>query len=192
MYRVLYDSSARPQTVVFLGGTKEAPGGTHEAAGGPGGTRRHPGGTRRHPGGTRRHPGGTEEAPRRHQETPRRHPGGGTRRHPGGQEAPRRPEATWRLGGSFCIVKMGSKSNERPFRVDETSASVTVVRYLHDFSVNANSRGGVVPTTGPRNGQDPSMPHSPNSACTGGVLAVSWAGGCSSASRGKSVDAKVV
>ena len=101
------------------GDTQEAPGDTQEA---PGGTQEAP---RRHPGGTRRHPGGTqEEAPRRH---------------PGGQEAPRRPEATWRLGGSFCIVKMGSKSNGRPFRVDETSASVTVVRYLHDFSVDART-----------------------------------------------------
>ena len=51
---------------------------------------------------------------------------------------------------------MGSKSNERPFRVDETSASVTVVRYLHDFSVGARTRAGDPATTGPRNRQDPS------------------------------------
>ena len=74
----------------------------------------------------RRHPAGTQEAPRRH-------PGGtqaAPRRHPGGPRAPRRLQEVLGAKGDKTIVFYSRKWRERPFRVHETSATLTKYRKL--------------------------------------------------------------
>ena len=92
--------------------------------------RRHPGDTQETP---RRHPGGTQEAPRRHpggtQEAPRRHPGGtqGDPGHPGGSRR------SWEQKCDKTIVFYHRKWRDRPFRVHETSATLTKYRKLQQI-----------------------------------------------------------
>ena len=76
-----------------------------------------------------RHPAGTstkQRLPRGSQKAPRRHPGGT-------QEAPRGTQGTqesWEEKGDKTIVFYSRKWRERPFRVHETSATLTKYRKL--------------------------------------------------------------
>ena len=88
----------------------------------------------------RRNPGGGILG----EESWRRNLGGGileSRKHLGGLwEASRRLGCLgsfWGLGGSFCIVKMGSKCRERPFRRRVAKVGVTKYRILHGSSAGA-------------------------------------------------------
>ena len=94
--------------------------------------RRHPGGTQESP---RRHPGDTQEAPR-HQGAPRRHPGGtqeAPRKHPGSPGHPGGSRRSWEQKGDKTIVFYHRKWRERPFRVHETSATLTKYRKLQQI-----------------------------------------------------------
>ena len=81
---------------------------------------------RRHPAGTstkQRLPRGSQKAPRKHpegtQEAPRRHPG-----HPGVSKR------SWEKKVDKTIVFYNRKRRDRPFRVHETSATLTKYRKL--------------------------------------------------------------
>ena len=105
-------------------GTQEAPRrhqGTQEA---PGGTQEAPGDTSNHLGGTRVSQEGAQEAP------------GGTQEGRGDLEAE--------------VVRNNMfnyrKGRDRPFRVDETSASVIIGAFVRQLSVAIIVRGVLLPT----------------------------------------------